>query len=448
MAFPGKELTLFGVGYVGKNIISNGYEKRDIVDAIGISPGSLDRYLAQLTNSGYLEKNEGPKVVCGHSLTGTGKERYEEVHDRMLDIFLTPEQHSVQVVCSFRSLLNYINDPLLILKIVSDTFHGKKMDIREILQHSNLLSPDSGFNTMINEILSIPEEGTSISVEELLRVLTNIGIRSDETRSRMYDPDRIRSLLAIAEFKRRSGDMEEAQFLYDQVLQLLPGLPPNIWIIAYTYRLKCMMGSGRHDEVMKLIEHSTPLVKNSVHRAMIIQIKADLLSLKGEYEESEKLYRSCLGVYFAKQLPILSITVLNNMGVMFFRNKQNDIAERMWRKAYRIAREKELLWAQAVIGMNLGDHIAFNKGKVKRGKDIVRNARNIMERLNDMEGISDAKFNYALVCLADGKVSLAMKHFNESMKYPILDGLKRDERIRVFNERLEYNGQNLSISFK
>ncbi|MFO8050468.1 MAG: tetratricopeptide repeat protein [Thermoplasmatota archaeon] len=448
MTFSGKELTLFGIGYVEKNIISNGYGKRDIMDAIGMSPGSFDRYLAQLTDSGYLEKNDGPKVVCGYSLTDIGKERYEKVYDRMLDIFLTPEQHSIHVVCPFKPLLKYLNDPLLILKIVSNTFQGKKMDIREFFQHSNLLRSGSGFNIMIDEILSIREEGMPISVEELLMVLTNMGIKPGETRSRMFDPDRIRSLLATAEFKRRSGNLEEAQFIYDQILQLMPGLSPKIWIIAYTYRLKCMMGLGRHDEVMKLIEHSTPLVKNSVHRAMIIQIKADLLSLKGEYEKSKELYRSCLGVYYAKELSILSIAALNNMGVMFFRHKQNDIAERMWRKAYRIAREKEILWAQAVLSMNIGDHIAFNKGQVKRGKDLVRNARNIMEQLNDMEGVSDAKFNYALVCLADGKVSLAIKHFNESMKYPILDGLKRDERIKVFNERLVHNGQKMSISFK
>lgn len=445
--FGRKESILFGIGSVGlkDNKI---YCKRDMADAIGISITALDRHLVHLRSSGYLKKDNGPGSVCGHSLTEIGKERYETIYDQVQDMILTPEQHSVSVVCHLKSILKYINDPLLTLKIVSNTLRGKKIDVLELLKMYSLQRTGSGYTMMIDEVLSIPEEGQLTSPDDMLLVLTNMGLEPGESISRMQDQDMVRSFMSTAEYKRRNGDLDEAICMYDRVLRSIPGLPPNIWIIAYTNKLKCIMGLGRYNEFFKLIEHSIQLVKNSVHRAMIRQIKADQLSLKGEYEESEKIYRSCLGVYSAKDLPILGITALNNMGVMFFRQGRSDIAVQMWRKAYKIARERELLWAQAILAMNIGDHIAFNKGQFKRGRDLVRDARKIMERLDDMEGVSDAEFNYALVCLAEDKVPLALKHFNKSLKYPILDHVKRDERTRVFNDRLEKCRQKLSISYK
>ena len=149
-----------------------------------------------------------------------------------------------------------------------------------------------------------------------------------------------------------------------------------------------------------------------------------------------------------KNFPILSITVLNNLGVMYFRWGKFELAEDNWMKSRKLARKKNLLWAQAIIDMNLGDHIAHNQKRIKRGKDLIRNARKIMESLKDMEGVADSHFNYALVCIEEENFSLAMKHFIISMKYPIFDETKRSERIKVFNERLETHGQKMSISFK
>jgi hypothetical protein len=71
-----------------------------------------------------------------------------------------------------------------------------------------------------------------------------------------------------------------------------------------------------------------------------------------------------------------------------------------------------------------------------------------MESLKDLEGISGAYYNEALVCIEEGNFSTAYKHFRRSMEYPIHNKVLRDERSRVFKQRLEENGENFSILFK
>jgi tetratricopeptide (TPR) repeat protein len=398
-----------------------------------------------MRDSELIMKKKGTDAVCGHSLTKKGMERYEKVSEIGLNLFLTPDQHSVHSICPLKPLIRFINDPIILIKIIGQTFQGKKFDVRYLFQQENILSPNSRYYAPIDEVFSIKDDSSSISPEEMLIALTNLGKKPKEARTRIDDRDKIRSTLAIAEFKRRNGNLKDALSLIDHILSLTPGLTPNIWIIAYTTKLKCMMGLGKHDEVIEIINKTVPLVKNKIHRAMILQIEADILSLKGRYQEADRIFRSCIGSYRAKNMLVLQISVYNNMGVMLFRQSKNEKAEDMWKKALKISREKGLLWAQAIISMNLGDHLASNKGQIKRGKDMVRNAKRIMESINDLEGVADAEFNYALICIEEENVPLAIKHMDTSLIYPIYDTLKKEERIRVFNERVKKHGQNLSI---
>ena len=71
----------------------------------------------------------------------------------------------------------------------------------------------------------------------------------------------------------------------------------------------------------------------------------------------------------------------------------------------------------------------------------IRNARKVMERLNDLEGIADAHFNYSLACLEEGNLKPAEKHFRRSMEFPIHDEVRRNERVNVFRERMEGMGK-------
>jgi len=337
MLLKKEDLILFCIGYLKAYHSTKNYNKKDIADVLNISKNTLNRYLARMRDSELIMKKKGTDAVCGHSLTKKGMEMYEKVSEIGLNLFLTPDQHSVHSICPLKPLIRFINDPIILIKIIGQTFQGKKFDVRDLFQQENILSPNSRYYASIDEVFSIKDDSSSISPEEMLIALTNLGIKPKEARSRMDDRDRIISTLAIAEFKRRNGNLKDALSLIDHILSLTPGLTPNIWIIAYTTKLKCMSGLGKHDEVIEIIDKTVPLIENKIHRAMILQIEADILSLKGRYQEADRIFRSCIGSYRAKNMLVLQISVYNNMGVMLFRQSKNEKAEDMWKKALKIS---------------------------------------------------------------------------------------------------------------
>jgi predicted transcriptional regulator len=199
-----EDLILFCIGYLKDHHKKNRYRKKEIADVLNISITTLNRYLARMRDSKLIMKNKGTEAVCGHSFTDQGMERYEKVSEIGLNLFLTPDQHSVHSMCPLRPLMRYINDPIILIKIIGQTYQGKKFDVRDLFQQENILSPNSRYYASIDEVFSIKDDSSSISPEEMLIALTNLGIKPKEARTRMDDRDRIRSTLAIAEFKRRN----------------------------------------------------------------------------------------------------------------------------------------------------------------------------------------------------------------------------------------------------
>lgn len=430
-------ILLFAVGFMDNKMRS--LTKNEFSDAIGISRSTFNRHIKKLEISKFVEETEIGSM--GYELTPRGRKKYDRIRKDAVDIYLIPDRHGTGSVISFKSIIEYISDPLVILKIVSHTHLGKDIDVVEILQRYTALKEGSRYLTLIDEVLSIDVDKDTRYPDEIILSTTSIGIRDFNGELSNQNMDRYRSILAMTEFKFRSGHLDEASSTYHHILQSLPGLPQNIWIMAFVRYLKCLMGKGNHELVLETTEKIVPLLDNVVHKAMIKQVRADDLSFLGRHEQAERIYRYCSGVYYKKELPILQSTLKNNLGVMYFRLGKYDLAESSWREGKRIARKNDLLWVNAVLDMNIGDLLVYKKKRIKRGKDLIRNARKVMERLNDLEGIADAHFNYSLACIEEGNLKLAERHFRRSMEFPIRDEVRRNERISVFNGRMEGKGK-------
>ncbi len=439
MQFGIEDILVFAIGIMENEMKGGNLAKREFCYAIGISNSTLNRHIKKLMNSQIIDDLE--KGSVGYTLTSKGKEMYEGIRKIAVDIYLTPEKHGTGSIISFRSILDYISDPIVILTIVSHTHLDKDIDVVKILQRYAAMKDGSRYLTFIDEVLSIEFDEHIDCSDEIMLSTTSIGIRNCSGDIVKYSMDRYRSILAMAEFKFRSGDLDEASSTYRYLLESLPGLPQNIWIMALIRYLKCMMGKGEHDDVLEVTEKIDPFVTNVAHRAMIKQVRADDLSYLGRHDQAEELYRYCSGVYYKMELPILLSTLKNNIGVMYFRQGKYDLAEFHWREGKKIARKNDLLWVNAILDMNMGDLLVYRKNRIKRGKDLIRNARKVMERLNDLEGIADAHFNYSLACIEEGNLKLAEKHFRRSMEFPIHDEVRRNERVNVFRERMEGMGK-------
>lgn len=443
-----EDIVLFTIGYLGSHDQQTLVGKENLSKVLALNSEALNRYLRALSRSGRIDRVRIPPDMDGYSLSDKGKDRYEDVSNVIMDGYLTPQQHSVQKVVHIKPFLKYIKNPILSAKLVTHTYIGEQFDVSKLFQEDHVFREGARILSQIDEVLNIKEDGTPLTVEDTILSLTSIGLIPGKNRSQTIECDRIRSTLANIEYLRRCGRHDDSLYLSKQVLESIPGLEPNVWIIAYTRFLKCLMGKGEHQKVHTIIDRIDPFINNSVYRAMILEVKADSLSLLGEYDESERLFKYCLGVFHAKNLPIMTIIVWNNLGVLYFRRYRNDMAEDCWNKSIKIARKKGLPWAQAVVKMNLGDHLAHNKGETKRGMKMVREARKIMNDIDDMEGVADSYFNSALILVEMDNIPLAVKHFTRSLEYPIHDPKRREERIAVFNGRLEKSGKIISVSFK
>jgi tetratricopeptide (TPR) repeat protein len=135
----------------------------------------------------------------------------------------------------------------------------------------------------------------------------------------------------------------------------------------------------------------------------------------------------------------MQISVLNNFGVMLFRQDKFDLAERYWIKARNLAQGNDYPWAKAMIEINLSDPYAL-KGRIKRAKNMLYDSRRYLERMGDGEGLSYANFNLSLVSVQEGRLEAAMDYFGKAEEFPLIYRSKRDERRRVLFKRIEEKG--------
>ncbi len=437
MKYDNEDVLIFALGFLQENKDKKVLTRAELAESIGISLSTFNRCVNRLIQKGLVKRKQKLKGVCRYGLSSRGINYYERISSKIYNIILTPEQHNVSMICSINPIIESIKDPTIIFKIISFSIKGIELNVPGLLQKYSCFNSDGRFQGYLDEVLSREQPDYETNPEEFVKSVTQLGLEPGDVNNRMNNPDRYKSALSTAEYKLRSGNLDDAISLYTSILSTDKGLDQNVWIVAYTRYMRCLMGKGEHGKVISMAEEIDPLIRNCIHKAMIKQEHATSLSFKKKYGQAKKLYDYSLRVFENENLPILQTSLRNNLGVLHYRRNQFSLAEKQWLMAERIAKKNNILWMKAILCMNLGDLISHNKGQTRRGKERVRRARKIMESLNDMEGIADAQFNYSLVCIDEGNIKLANKYFIRSLEFPIIDEAKRNERVEVFEGRLK-----------
>ncbi len=126
---------------------------------------------------------------------------------------------------------------------------------------------------------------------------------------------------------------------------------------------------------------------------MLKKSKADILQDMGRFEEAETFYNSIIRTLRGVDMPHLKMMVLNNFGVLHFRQEHEEEAVDCWKRVRTIAVKNELQWAEAVSNVNLSDPYA-KRGMTERSRQMLRSARRYFETINDQEGDFRMQFQY------------------------------------------------------
>ncbi|MDG6224998.1 MAG: tetratricopeptide repeat protein [Candidatus Thermoplasmatota archaeon] len=431
------DIILFSIGYLrGRQKEVPSLDKRKLSTALDIKTDTLNKRLSEMRRAKILEKQR-IDGVCGHVLTGIGRERYREIHKRIMDLELRPDLHSVSELCRLGDVIEYLSDPYNVVRVAYCVSRSKPLDAVHLIQDDRAMRPGSKENAMINELV-LTDGKADRSINDLIEELTLVGKRGPA----LEDPrsfDSVPYAIISAEMKMRRGSDLEAMAIYGSLLRDRAGLDPAYWIFCIIGIIKCTKVLEGQEKALELVERSLYAVKDPAFRAMLNKNKGDILQDMKRYSESEETYRSVLMALKRLQMPNLKVMVLNNLGVLYFRQGLEDKAKDRWKKARTISVREDLPWVEAICNVNLSDVYA-RAGQFKNAKELLSKSKQYFLSINDLEGLSGYDFNMALVCVEEGNRDLALHYFSRCEDFPLQYLKKRAERRAVLIERFERRG--------
>ncbi len=437
MSIGSNEIILFCIGYLrGRNKEIPAINKSNLSKALNLKLETLNKKLAAMRRDDIFSKDK-MEGVCGHILTERGRMLYRDLHDRILKMDLRPDLHSVSNLCRLEDVLDYMSDPY---NIVTATYHvsrSKTLDIVDLIKLDKAKRPGSKENEIIQELLKTRGK-IDQSVNDLIEELTLIG-KKEPGVAENINFDSVPSAIITAEMRGRSGRDREAKAIYESLLNNRAKLDPAYWIFCIVGLIKCSKVLEGQEEAIVIADRFLVSIEDPASRAMVKKNKADILQDMERFEEAAELYNGVLRIMRGINMPYLKMMVLNNYGVLHFRQGREDEAVEYWKKARTIAVKNGPRWAEAVSNVNLSDPYA-RSGKTQRSRQMLRSARKYFEFINDQECISDVNFNMALVCIEEGNRDLALYYFKLCEDFPLQYKEKRMERCKVLNSRFVENG--------
>ena len=430
------EMILFTLGFTGHNNTVFSIDSTRFCETLEITKRTLNQRLRNLRNEGYIKrgKNDG---LFDHILTEKGVEEYHRLLKEIEQLKLHPELHGVPKIFRMRFILQQVRKPSLMIMLIRVAVRKERSDVIELVSndiHQGLLLKDQALLKEMNPIEgSIPHD-----LDRSIRNMTFIG--SDPTAPKAdIAIDSIGKNIQEAENLRRRGKDIESLELYRSVLKM-DVLDIGSWICSVVGVIQCVKSIEGDVSALSLCDSvlDDPMLI-SPHRAYVLKTKADILSNIERYDLANKVYNTALGITRSKRLECLQGMILNNMGVNHFRSGEKDKAEKAWRTARRYCKAHNLLWTKVLSEINLAD-IEGIKGNHRKARNLLRNAREFMERVGDIEGVSEVDFNLALVSITEGKRDRALFYFRRLEEFPLMYQTKINERRNVIMERFEEKG--------
>lgn len=445
MKIGSNEIILFCIGYLReRNREIPAINKSHFSKAMNIQVETLNKKLSNMRKKDILGKDR-ISGICGHIPTEKGKNLYQDLHDIIMKLDLDPDLHSVSNLCRLEDVLDYLNDPTNIAKVTYHVSRSKPLDVVDLIRLDRARRPGSRENEIIKELLR--NQGKTVqSMNDLIEDLTLVG-KKDSKLSEKLNFDSVPSAIITAEFRVRRGRDIEAKAIYESLLKNRAKLDPAYWIFCIVGLVKCSKTLDGQEKALELADRFLESVEDTANRAMLKKSKADILQDMKRYEEAEVMYNSIIRTLRGTDMPLLKVMVLNNFGVLHFRQDHVKEAVDCWKKVKKIAVKNQLKWAEAISNVNLSDPYA-RMGKTERSRQLLRSAKKHLENINDQEGISEYNFNMALVCVEEGNRDLALHYFKQCEDFPLQYREKRLERRNVINERFAEKGWEIPFDKK
>ncbi len=425
------DVVLYGIGALKRS--KKGLDLNRLSNTIGIRNRSLRNIVSRLVNQGIIGHSRKGKQRI--HFTEWGEKKFNDLEIIMNKIIINYENISF---LQSRSEIKFsmMTDPYARICFINSLFfQGSTFDQawREVLQIKDRTISAS----YIDEFIGLGEGSSSDHFEEVLKFSSLYGVCFEDLGD---DPkrslERPIDLLLEAELSRRKGEVGNAKGIYENLLCKPEGLNENSWLLCFIGFVQCLINENKMDASVQLIDEMLEKTKEPVHKAALKKLKADLFQDIGREDEASSLYHSCLGTFNKKDHPVLRTAVLNNLGVLYFKNGNHRAASKMWKEAMKIARREGLTWMTSIASVNLADVHSMH-GKTRLALDYLRKARKVMKETGDLEGLSAVDFNMAIVQIDKGNLSLAEKYFKRSRSFPLTYEKKIAEREKAYNERLE-----------
>lgn len=424
-------MLIFIYGYFNNRLPEN-----DIIcKSLGIRKGTLKQRIGELRRDGLILKIIPEDQENG--LTERGMAEYERLMKNIVEMEIRPELHGVGRIFKLHSLLPLLKDSGTLMNLVRTVARKEKKNLLDLLSGHMNMGPSSGYRETVSELKKENVE-ISGSLDSSIRELTLIGSYPSKFIG-LSSSISVNEAVLEAEFLRRCGRTRESLDLFWSIL-MADVMDSGCWICSIVGIIQCTKTVQGPEIALSLNDRI--LAESFIvpaHRSFLIKTRADLLSDMKRYDEADEAYRKALGISRAKKLVCLPGMIMNNIGVNHFRADEFFKAEKAWYSARRYCRSKDLHWTRVICEINLAD-IEGKKGNYRKAKILLKNAREFMEKVGDIEGLSGVYFNLALVNIEEGKHERAIYNFNKSEEFPVVYGNKREERRDVMRERFEEKG--------
>ncbi len=416
-------------------------DRKRMSRSLGLKLSTFNRYLRDIIFKGHLRsvKNESGRIMS-YKLTEAGLNGSEITENVISSIILDPEVSGFLKKVPLDLVLKQLRDTYERIELIDRFFIHGEQNVARILEETKFMRSDSNISYLLREVFSMDGEEELRSLEEILTSSSIYSIcQKDGPADDPFSDQDIDHLILKAEVQRRMGSVKEALCIYDGLLRRRKGLESNRWILCFSGIVQCMVYENDFEDTLELLNNTMESTRNPTHKAFLKKVKADIMQDLDSFIEASGLYRSCLGIFQERTYPVIRASVLNNLGVLYFRKGEKNIAMGLWEDALKIVKKIGLKWSIHMTSINLADVYSL-QGNTKKALRLLGEARSFLKTAGDLEGISDVDFNMALVQIEKGDEKRAMYYFNRSEDFPLSYRMKVKEKREVFKGRMESKG--------
>ena len=405
-------------------------------ECIEINKETVERYIRDLEREGYIIANNDYKANKSFFITEKGYKEIIKFKDDLSDEYIDIKSKPYQKRIKLNKILDHFKDPYEKMIVIDRLYFKKGRGIYDISKHIKSFKLTPTIKGFVNEMLKIKNNVIEKDIEDLLRLSSIYNISKkypDKKNNKNEDIDKI---ILEAEILRRRGLLSEAELIYNNLINGKKALYTGQWVLCFSGLLYCLEYRNKIDDALYLLDRTLATFKNPIEKAFLKKVKADIMNNLGKTEEASKLYKTCLGLFNKIKYPVIRASILNNIGVLYFKEHKKKEAALLWEESLGIVKKLGLDWSACMTSINLADYYGLS-GKTRKATRLLDDAKKFLIKIGDLEGLSEVYFNMALIQIEMGNIEEAQRYMYKANQYPLIHEKKLLQREEVFKHRLE-----------